>query len=128
MNDNAYEQARFKLDYPAADLPFEFGIVTACNPNGTTLDALVNEGLDRGLGLSLLGQRIPHFRVTGGSEDMSHSEPGYGCVADHEKIVELGRQWKQDAIFRVRGDSLFLVYCDRPQDEKPLGSFRERVI
>ncbi len=110
------------------DLPVEFGIVTACNPMGLTVEASVNEGLDRDFRLYLLGQSIPHFRVTGGSRDMSHAEPGYGCVVDRERIVELGRQLNQEAVFWVRGDRLFLVFCDRPEHEQPLGSFRERLI
>ena len=128
MSESTYDQAHFQLDSPAVDLPVEFGIVTACNPMGVTVEASVNEGLDRDLGLSLLGQGIPHFRVTGGSRDMSHAEPGYGCVVDRERIVELGRQWNQEAVFWVRGDRLFLVFCDRPEHEQPLGSFRERLI
>ena len=128
MSESTYDQAHFQLDSPAVDLPVEFGIVTACNPMGVTVEASVNEGLDRDLGLSLLGQDIPHFRVTGGSRDMSHAEPGYGCAVDRERIVELGRQWNQEAVFWVRGDRLFLVFCDRPELEQPLGSFRERLI
>ncbi len=128
MSESAYDHAHFQLESPAVDLPVEFGVVTACNPMGVTVEASANEELDRDLGLSLLGQGVPHFRVTGGSRDMSHAEPGYGCVVDRGRIVELGRQWNQEAVFWVRGDRLFLVFCDRPEHDIPLGSFRERVI
>ncbi len=128
MSETAYAKAHFQLDSPAVDLPVGFGIVTACNPMGVTVEALVNEGLDRDLGLFLLGQGIPHFRVTGGSRDMSHAEPGYGCAVDPERIVELGRQWNQEAVFWVEGDQLFLVSCDEFKHEEALGSFRERLI
>jgi hypothetical protein len=128
MSESTYDQAHFQLDSPAVDLPAGFGIVTACNPMGVTVEASVNEGLDRDLGLSLLGQGVPHFRVTGGSRDMSHAEPGYGCVVHRERIVELGRQWNQEAVFWVEGDQLFLVSCDESKHEEALGSFRERLI
>ena len=128
MSETAYDQAHFQLDSPPMDLPVGFGIVTACNPMGVTVEASVNEDLDRDLGLSLLRRGIPHFRVTGGSRDMSHAEPGYGCAVDLERIVELGRQWNQEAVFWVQGDQLFLVSCDGSKHEEPLGSFRERLI
>lgn len=128
MSGSAYDHAHFKMDPPDVDLPVEFGVITACNPMGLTTDASVNDGLDRDLAQALRGQGIRHFRVTGGSRDMSHAEPGYGCVVDREGIVELGRQWNQEAVFWVREDHLFLVFCDRPEHEEPLGSFRERVI
>ena len=128
MSETAYDQAHFQLDSPAVDLPVRFGIVTACNPMGVTVEASVNEGLDRDLVMSLLGQGIPHFRVTGGSRDMSHTEPGYGCAVDLERIVELGRQWNQEAVFWVQEDQLFLVSCDGSKQEKPLGSFRKRLL
>ena len=128
MSETAYDQAHFQLDSPAVDLPVEFGIVTAGNPMGVTVEASVNEGLDRDLGLSLLRRGIPHFRVTGGSRDMSHAEPGYGCAVDLERIVELGRQWNQEAVFWVQEDQLFLVSCTDSKHEEPLGSFRERLI
>lgn len=128
MSKTAYDQAHFQLDSPAVDLPVGFGIVTACNPMGVTVEASVNEGLDRDLGLFLLGQGIPHFRITGGSRDMSHAEPGYGCAVDPERIVELGRQWNQEAVFWVQEDQLFLVSCDGSKREEPLGSFRKRLL
>ncbi len=128
MSESAYDQAHFQLDSPAVDLPVGFGIVTACNPMGVTVEASVNEGLDRDLGLSLVDQGIQHFRVTGGSKDMSHAELGYGCAVDRERIVELGRQWNQEAVFWVQGDQLFLVPCNDSKHEEPLGSFRERLI
>lgn len=128
MSETAYAQAHFQLDCPAMELPVRFGIVTACNPMGVTVEASVNEGLDRDLGMSLLDRGIPHFRVTGGSRDMSHAEPGYGCAVDLERIVELGRQWKQEAVFWVEGDQLVLVSCDDSKHEEPLGSFRERLM
>ena len=128
MSETAYDQAHFQLDSPAVDLPIGFGIVTACNPMGVTMDASVNEGMDRDLRQSLLDQGIQHFRVTGGSRDMSHAEPGYGCAVDLKRIVELGRQWNQEAVFWVQGDQLFLVSCDESKHEEPLGSFRKRLI
>ena len=59
---------------------------------------------------------------------MTHAEPGYGCLVVRERIVDLGCEWNQEAVFWVEGDNLFLIPCATPQEFELLGSFRVRVI
>jgi len=128
MNQEAYKQAHFLIDPAIKDLPDSFGIVTSCNPNGEEVGSAENLRLDRELGSLLSSTGSDHFRVTGGSRDMTHAEPGYGCLVDRERIVDLGHQWNQEAVFWVEGDDLFLIPCATRQEFELLGSFRERVI
>jgi hypothetical protein len=83
---------------------------------------------DEELKKSLVDQAIEFFRATGGSGDMKHSEPGYGCVVDLETATVLGTTWQQDAVFWIVGDDLNLVSCSEADSMVELGSFRERVI
>ena len=128
MNPAVFKQAHFLIDPAIEDLPDSFGIVTACNPDGVEVGSAENLRLDRELGSLLSSSDVKHFRVTGGSRDMTHAEPGYGCLVDRERIVELGRKWNQEAVFWVEGDNLFLIPCATRQEFELLGSFRERVI
>ena len=65
---------------------------------------------------------IARFAVTGMDVERSHFEPGYGVECDLETALKLGRQYDQDAIFRVSGSKLSLVACSDGTEEK-LGKF-----
>jgi hypothetical protein len=125
---DVYRQACFRLDSPPQDLPDAFGIVTACNPRGVPADGATNRRLDAELGARLTEAGIAHFRIIGGSRDGSHAEPGYGCLVDRTRAVQLGRERNQEAVFWVEGGELFLIPCAGLGDPELLGSFRERVI
>ena len=128
MNRESYRQAHFLIKPAIKDLPDSFGIVTACNPDGEEVGSAENLRLDRELVSLLSSSAVKNFRVTGGSRDMTHAEPGYGCLVDRERIVDLGCEWNQEAVFWVEGDNLFLIPCATPQEFELIGSFRERVI
>lgn len=107
----AYRHVRFRAELPHGGLPVRFGIVTACNPDGGIQPDAENEARTRELGSELRTAGVPHFPVTGGSPDFSHAEPGYGVLIDRAGIVALGRRWKQDAVFWVERQEVWLVPC-----------------
>jgi hypothetical protein len=107
----AFLQAVFHGVEPRGGWPGEFVVVTACNPRGEIVDAERNESLDRELSALLEVKGLVHCRMTGGSPDGSHREPGYLVDCDWEVGLELGRRFEQVAIYQVVDGELYLVDC-----------------
>lgn len=107
-------------------LPQEFVIITAYNPRGRTAPPSRNRHQDQTLRAVLEGRGITPFRVTGRSVDGSHQEPGWGAALDTQTGLEIGRMFKQEAIYGVREDELTLYSCTREEHEH-LGSWSARV-
>ena len=67
------------------------------------------------------------FPVTGSSPDLQHQEPGFGIVTDdRDVIVELGRKWRQEAVFWIDYGTVWLVPCGEGESVR-LGYWRDRL-
>lgn len=79
----------------------------------------INEARDHELNKVLLAGRVSHFRVTGGSRDRMHTEPGWGCELPLNEALGLARQFGQAAIYWVELPMFYLVSCEGvdPQQE-----------
>lgn len=85
-------------------------MVTACNPNGVLTSEDLNRVADGQLRSQLEKSGLVHFRVTGGSRDGRHQEPGFGIVTDdREKIRLLSQQLHQEAFFWMEHGVLYCV-------------------
>jgi hypothetical protein len=103
-------KAYFTAEAPATGLPRRFGIVTAYNGNSKIAANEVNEEADAALKRELIAGGFPHFRVTGGSRDGSHLEPGYGIAADSpETIRPISRRFRQEAFFWVEDGVVYVI-------------------
>ena len=98
------------------------------NPDGNLQPKNENNRIDALLQKELQSLDILHFRVTGGSKDMKHAEPGFGCVIDSSAARKLGQQFSQEAVFWVDDGELFLVNCNQEEPHIALGRFYDRVI
>jgi hypothetical protein len=107
----AYAHVRFRAELPKGGLPERFGIVTAWNPDGITTDAASNHTANASLQVILQAEALPHFPVTGGSPDFTHAEPGFGIIADQARIIALGREFRQEAVFWIDRGAVHLVPC-----------------
>jgi hypothetical protein len=110
------------------ELPRRFGIVTACNPHGVQQRQRHNEEAGRQLDERLSALELQHFRVTGGSHDGAHQEPGFGIVTDDRERVRLvSREFQQEAFFWVEEG---IVYCESTDGATShrIGTWRERQI
>ncbi len=97
-----YIDVRFLTETPADTLPGEFGIITACNPNGRTVAAKENAQATESLRIALNEENLIFFPVTGGSSDFTHTEPGFGVLfASREEAISWGRRYRQEAIFWI---------------------------
>src|SRR5690554_1300934 len=108
----AYRQVRFRIGPPEVKLPATFAIITAWNPDGRPTALEANQGANDRLRARLDEGEGQWFPVTGGSPDFVHVEPGFGVAGiTRDGAVAFGREFRQEAIFWVEGDVVFLVSC-----------------
>jgi hypothetical protein len=121
-----YFDARFIPHEGAVAWPAEFWIITACDPyssGATGNDAAATARL--GACLKDLGAwQTP---VRGSSPDRQHSEESFAVAGlEGARILALGREFLQNAVFHVVGDDLSVVAC-KDGMEVPAGSFRAKL-
>lgn len=113
---SAYFKARMRANEPSGGWPESFGVVTACNPEGETIEASENEARTEQFRQSLIARGLSYFPVNGYDPDSPHEEPGFGVVCDEETALELGREWGQEAIFQVERGEVSLISCSNPDE------------
>ena len=106
-----YLDVRFRTALPDGILPECFGVVTAWNPDGLTAAPGINHAASARLKAQLLSDGHAHFPVTGGSPDFAHAEPGFGILPTRDRCLELGRQYRQEAIFWIEHGMVYLCSC-----------------
>lgn len=121
-----YFSTVFLLEGRPLMLPESFAIITAWNPMDRTLrdehNALEDEALRRMLELG----KIPYFRATGCSPDLSHREPGWAATMAKNKAIEIAKRFQQRGIWWIEGEDLILVSCS-DGSEKRVDNFRLRL-
>ena len=111
-----YQSVHFRAELPLAGLPAAFGVVTACNPDGKTVNDKENLIATESLRSALLSEGYFFFPVMGGSADFSHAEPGFGVLfPSPEAAVEWGQKYQQEAIFWIIEGRVHLISCSDHQ-------------
>jgi uncharacterized protein DUF3293 len=86
-----------------------FGVVTACNPRGITLDAGANRRLTAELA-AVVRERYPAARLAqGASPDGRHEEPGWAIAAPLPELKRLAAEFRQNALFWFDGARFVIV-------------------
>ena len=106
-----FKQAVFRGAPPPPDWPADFAIITAHDPAGVVTSPGRNIAADVALEAELRASGCRLHRITGGSADGVHQEPGWGVPIGLPGAVEVGRRHGQLAIFVVRAGRLALVDC-----------------
>ena len=107
-----FKQAVFRFAPLPADWPADFAIITAYDPDGLATATEQNLAADAALGADLRAAGYRLHRITGGSADGVHLEPGWGVPIGLPGAVEFGRRYGQVAVFAVRAGRLALVDCE----------------
>lgn len=107
-----FKQAVFRGEPLPADWPADFAIITAYDPEGRAASQADNVAADDRLKGELQAAGFRLHRLTGGSEDGVHLEPGWGVTVGLPGAVEFGRRYRQVAVFFVRAGALTLVDCE----------------
>lgn len=123
----AYFEARFQREDGGHDWPAEFAIVTACATTGEHWPEADNRAADRRLAAELRRWGGWRCRLTGYSPTTGHREPGWAAAMDFQTACDLGRRYRQDAIYCVMGDTLWVSFCDERRALVEVGSFRARL-
>lgn len=108
---DSFRQAVFRYEPLPADWPADFAIITAYDPDGVVTAPASNLAADAELAAELQATGYRLHRITGGSADGVHLEPGWGVPIGLPGAVEFGRRYRQLAIFAVRAGQLALVDC-----------------
>jgi len=66
-------------------------------------------------------------RITGYSPATGHAEPGWGIELSLGEACDLRLRYKQDAIYYVIGDQLWVTFCDDRRQLVRVGSFADRL-
>jgi hypothetical protein len=122
-----YKATRFKVS-SSIEFPRQFAIITAYATTGEQWSDEQNHQADRRLKNRFERAEQWHARLTGYSPASGHEEPGWAVTVDFDTACELGRQFKQDAIYWVEADRLYISYCDARQAMVPVRAlFSERL-
>jgi hypothetical protein len=111
----AYHKPVF--EYIPTEKPADFWVITAYNPDGNTADAGDNISADSDLREEIVSLGLVPFRVIGRSPDSSHAEPGWGIPCDEATALEIGRRYRQEAVFHFTTGRIDLVDCESGSHE-----------
>ncbi len=123
----AYAKTHFCSPSVLTDSPDEFAIITAHATTGETWTHEQNTASDEELKSVLRGKGEWVHRITGYSPTSLHAEPGWTAPLSFEEACDLGLRFKQDAIYFVRGGTLFVSYCDKHRKMIEIGPFLPRL-
>ena len=122
-------ETHFKTSASAtSDWPAQFSIITAYATTGETWTPAENDAADQRLEAQLRARGGFLRRITGYSPTVDHSEPGWAVDMGWEEACEVGVEFKQEGVYAVTGDDLWVTYCDAPRRGLVrVGPFRARV-
>jgi uncharacterized protein YneR len=126
MHD-AYFETRFKSPGLSTALPPEFAIITAFATTGETWSQEENESADEELRIHLESQSCRMHRMTGYSPSSGHAESGWAVGLAFDVACDIGILFKQDAIYFVIEDQLYVSFCDHRRDLISVDIFSERL-
>lgn len=124
--EESYSETRFAVSEDVR-WPAEFVILSAHATTGEHWTARENERADLALGKFLKARQKWLARVICVTPSASMHEPCWAFHMPFEAACELGLTYRQEALFLVRGDELFVSYCDERRALRPLGRFRTRL-
>jgi hypothetical protein len=121
-----YLEALFVVKDEDVIWPKEFWIITACNPYSLG-DSSGDDAADTRLRTALSRMACWKVRIKGISPDWKHGEKSFAFTGlDRSEVLEMGREFQQNAVFHVKGDVLSVVACDDSR-VAAAGSFIERI-
>lgn len=121
----AYEAAVFDVEFAGGRCTFdasgqlngvaideEFGGITAWNPGWERLSKAENEAANARLARTIDARGWRRLVAVGRDRGLTYSEPSFAVFgATQEELVEVARQFQQEAIFWWDGERCRVVWC-----------------
>jgi hypothetical protein len=125
--NSIYFETQFRTEVAVSDWPAAFAIITAYATTGQTWSDEQNQAADQASEAELRKRSTWVRRLTGYSPSTGHAEPGWAVEMDFDAACYIGQRYRQDAIYYVQGDALFVSHCDARRALLTVGEFRSRV-
>lgn len=122
-----YFKTRFGVADSLAAFPNQFAIITGYATTGEQWSDGENLAADEALRRELEAACGRVLRITGYSPETLHREPGWLAALPWQIACEVGVRFRQDAIYYVFGDGLWVTHCDERRRLHTVGKFRERI-
>ena len=105
----------------------EFAIITAYATTGEQWTEDRNKDANKKLHQELENQGCLLGSINGVSPETDHEEPSWAAEMDYDCACDIGLRYKQDAIYYVRDDMLFVSLCDDRRELVKVGQFSARL-
>jgi hypothetical protein len=114
----------------STDFHRDFAIISARNPEGRQQSDQLNQQAEQGMQQWLIRNGYENCRIFGCSPTLDYVEPSFLVyMLGKENAVELAILFRQNALFWVSDDRLYLVPCDALSNtEVDLGVFSKRLL
>lgn len=122
-----YLSVRFRTDNAVIEWPESFAIITAFATTGEEWTEARNTEADKELESILRRRASWVVRITGYSPETGHAELGWAAVLSFNDACDLGLEFKQDAVYFIERDKLFVSHCDHRRELIFVGIFRQRL-
>jgi len=123
---SAYFMVRFRGSWADRSHPDEFAIITAYATTGENWSEERNRAADLEIEHELRVTGLWMRRLTGYDPATGHAEPGWAVEMGFEAACDLGRRFKQDAIFWVSGNRVWVAKCASDLQSAGVGLFSDR--
>lgn len=118
----AYSEPYFRFNQPVHFA--KFAIITAWNPASVWLSKSDNDRNNRHLAAEI--DHTCWCSVDVGNQDFSWMEESFAIEISLQQALKLGRKYRQNAIYYIEGEQLFLLSCVGQQSKVALGEWRSR--
>ncbi len=122
----AYSKVRFRGPWSDRSHPDEFAIITAYATTGATWPDERNRAAGLELENELRGTGCWMRRLTGYDPETGHAEPGWAVGIRFEEAMDLGRRFRQDAIFWISANRVWVAKCASDLQSAAGGPFSDR--
>ncbi len=120
-----YANSYFHFEQPWQE--DNYAIITAWNPFSKKQSQQINCINNQKLELDIQG--FVFGRVMVGDRSFAWYEKSYSVVMEKQQAIELGRKYKQHAIYYVEQASiLYLVSCHMDKVQQKLGDITTRIV
>ncbi len=125
--ESSYFRTEFIVAEPIHDWPLRFFIISAYATTGEHWTEHENQRAHHALEHCLRMKNCWKAQVTCFSPANVREEPAWACKLSLEEARIVGLTFRQDAIFYVDNDQLYVTHCDERRDLVAVGSFRSRL-